>query len=37
MVPNYSSVEEHVEFAKAKFEEDIAEGLMLKSTASTGR
>ena len=29
-VPNYSSVEEHVEFARAKFEEDIAEGLMLK-------
>ena len=28
--PNYSSVEEHVEFAKAKFDEDIAEGLMLK-------
>ena len=28
-VPNYSSVEEHVEFARAKFEEDIAEGLML--------
>ena len=27
---NYSSVEEHVDFAKAKFEEDIAEGLMLK-------
>ena len=25
-VPNYSSVEEHVEFAKTKFEEDIAEG-----------
>ena len=29
-VPNYSSVEEHVDFASAKFEEDIAEGLMLK-------
>ena len=29
-VPNYSSVEEHVEFARAKFEEDIEEGLMLK-------
>ena len=29
-VPNYSSVEEHVDFARAKFEEDIAEGLMLK-------
>ena len=29
-VPNYGSVEEHVEFARAKFEEDITEGLMLK-------
>ena len=29
-VPNYGSVEEHVEFARAKFEEDINEGLMLK-------
>ena len=29
-VPNYSSVEEHVEFARAKFEEDVEEGLMLK-------
>ena len=29
-VPNYSSVEENVEFAKAKFEEDAAEGMMIK-------
>ena len=29
-VPNYGSVEEPVEFARAKFEEDITEGLMLK-------
>ena len=27
-VPNYGSVEEHREFAKAKFEEDVEEGLM---------
>ena len=29
-VPNYGSVEEHREFAKAKFEEDVEEGLMAK-------
>ena len=29
-VPNYSSVEEHADFAKAKFEEDIAERMMIK-------
>ena len=29
-VPNYSSVEEHAEFARAKFEEDVREGLMAK-------
>ena len=29
-VPNYGSVEEHREFAKAKFEEDVGEGLMAK-------
>ena len=31
-VPNYSSVGEHREFVKAKFEEDIEEGLMEKMT-----
>ena len=36
-VPNYSSVEKHVEFAEAKFEEDIAEGLMLKMSYETSR
>ncbi|CAE7862924.1 unnamed protein product, partial [Symbiodinium necroappetens] len=29
-VPNYSSVEEHADFARAKFEEDVSEGLMAK-------
>ena len=29
-VPNYSSVEEHADFARAKFEEDVREGLMAK-------
>ena len=29
-VPNYSSVEEHADFARAKFEEDVGEGLMAK-------
>ena len=30
-VPNYSSLEEHADFARAiKFEEDIAEGMMIK-------
>ena len=31
-VPNYSSVKEHREFVRAKFEEDISEGLMEKMT-----
>ena len=29
-MPNYSSVEEHADFARAKFEEDVSEGLMAK-------
>ena len=29
-VPNYSSVGEHADFARAKFEEDVREGLMAK-------
>ena len=29
-VPNYSSVEEHADFARTKFEEDVREGLMAK-------
>ncbi|OLP77770.1 hypothetical protein AK812_SmicGene42135 [Symbiodinium microadriaticum] len=29
-VPNYSSVEQHADFARAKFEEDVREGLMAK-------
>ncbi|OLP92171.1 hypothetical protein AK812_SmicGene26070 [Symbiodinium microadriaticum] len=29
-VPNYASVEEHADFARAKFEEDVSEGLMAK-------
>ena len=29
-VPNYSSVEEHADFASSKFEEDVREGLMAK-------
>ena len=33
-VPNYGSVEEHAEFARAKFEEDIAEGMMIKMLMS---
>ena len=32
-VPNYASVREHLEFAKEKFEEDIAEGMMDKMTS----
>ena len=32
-VPNYASVSEHLDFAKEKFEEDIAEGMMEKMTA----
>ena len=31
-VPNYSSVEEHADFARAKFEEDVREGLLAKMT-----
>ena len=31
-VPNYSSVEEHADFAREKFEEDVREGLMAKMT-----
>ena len=31
-VPNYSSVEEHADFARDKFEEDVREGLMAKMT-----
>ena len=29
-MPNYSSVEEHADFARAKFQEEIAEGMMIK-------
>ena len=29
-MPNYSSVKEHADFARAKFEEDVREGLMAK-------
>ena len=32
-VPNYASVREHLDFAKEKFEEDIAEGMMEKMTS----
>ena len=32
-VPNYASVSEHLDFAKEKFEEDIAEGMMEKMTS----
>ena len=31
-VPNYSSVEEHLAFAKEKFDEDVEEGLMARMT-----
>ena len=31
-VPNYASVEEHLAFAREKFEEDVEEGLMAKMT-----
>ena len=36
-VPNYSSVKEHVEFAREKFEEDIGEGLMEKLSLGYGQ
>ena len=36
-VPNYASVSEHLDFAKEKFEEDIAEGMMEKMTVKQFR
>ncbi len=36
-VPNYSSTREHLEFARAKFEEEIEEGLMEKMSLETFR